>query len=453
MDNLTGGNPLAHRVRVYYDGSSKIAEGMPICYNYLTTDNWWGGSVNDRGEVTANETTAEGSHNKGKYIYVCNPICVNSIEGTPAANVITAVADEFDNLQVGMFVSIASAAEAARDGNYKITAVDVANDTITLDMTTPFAGVTNDVTVKIDNIHAFAGVVAKGGWCGRAGPKVLDIYVPNGAIVPVKTVLAATVAGRTILSIVSATQTFGNPTTDVPDYGSTAGTLDSRPVAIAAESVSSAGLVLAKLDDRLFIYQGGQVDQELQVGYVGAVDTAVNRMNLSFAQTLNHCCALHYRSKITGTGDAKRGVYRFETIVTGIQSESLYSMDNTLELDANQTHGVNMSVYKATVRTRNFDPDLSNLNLSCFYVDWVLTATTGDTLSGGHEPVNSSIFHINSDGDGTQPDYLFFSEGYTALAISTVNKDQGADCVRAIKINAGGIDYYIATYTLAELTS
>ena len=84
MDNLTAGNPLAHRVRVYYDGSSEIAEGMPVCYNYLTTDNWYGGSVADTGEVTASETTAEGSHNKGKYLYVSNPVNVYVEDGTPS---------------------------------------------------------------------------------------------------------------------------------------------------------------------------------------------------------------------------------------------------------------------------------------------------------------------------------------------------------------------------------
>jgi hypothetical protein len=36
------------------------------------------------------------------------------------------------------------------------------------------------------NIAFFAGVVARGSWCGTTGPRPLDIYVPNGAIVPAR---------------------------------------------------------------------------------------------------------------------------------------------------------------------------------------------------------------------------------------------------------------------------
>ncbi|KKK79843.1 hypothetical protein LCGC14_2829430, partial [marine sediment metagenome] len=31
-----------------------------------------------------------------------------------------------------------------------------------------------------DNVSMFAGVVKKGGWVGKIGPRVLDIYIPNG---------------------------------------------------------------------------------------------------------------------------------------------------------------------------------------------------------------------------------------------------------------------------------
>ena len=124
MDNLTAGNPVAHRVRVYFEGTTTIYEGMPVCYNYDTTTNWFGGSVADTGEVTASTTTAETSPNEGRYIRVERPIAGNLLH--------------------------------------------------------------------------FAGVVAKGGWCGTTGAKAVDIYVPNGAIVPVRCDVDTTV-GVTIL--------------------------------------------------------------------------------------------------------------------------------------------------------------------------------------------------------------------------------------------------------------
>lgn len=411
MDNLTAGNPLAHRVRVYYDGSSTIAEGMPVCYNYLTTQNWYGGSVNDAGEVTASEITAEGSHNKGKYLYVSNPICCNSTTGTwsQSAKTIDDDGDELDNLQVNMMVSVASATDSDIDGNWRITAVNATDNTITLgDMAAAEAAAITDAiadcTVKIDNIHAFAGVVAKGGWVGKTGPQVLDIYVPNGAIVPVLTVLASTTAGRTILSVVSATQTLGNPTTDSPNYGGTAGQIDSKPVAIAAETITSAGLVLAKLDDSLFLHGGGQLDHEFNVGYAGTVNTSVNKMFLNFTQTDGYCQALHYRTKLSGTGGgASRGVYRFETFVTGATGEQTIGLNIMLDLTAGGTGGQYFTPLQIQMRSRSSDPDLSSDHLYAIMVDWNLTDEGGASGTMTNPPHQSAILYINTDSTGSQP--------------------------------------------------
>jgi len=162
MDNLTAGNPVAHRVRVYYEGSNTIYEGMALSYNYDTTTNWFGGSVSD-GVVTASTTTSAGTHNEGKYIRVEEPSSANQI--------------------------------------------------------------------------VFAGVVAKGGWCGRTGPRILDIYVPNGAIVQVYT--DKSIVARDKLYLEDGANTLVNAVQ--------VGMLDC--VAIATETIdrSTAGLVQAKL--------------------------------------------------------------------------------------------------------------------------------------------------------------------------------------------------------------
>jgi len=164
MDNLTAGNPRAHRVRVYYEGTSTIKEGAPLSYNYDTTTNWFGGSVSI-GAVTASTTTAEGSQNEGKYIRV------------------------------------------------------------------------EDVTA--DNQEFFAGVVAKGGWVGKAGPRTLDIYVPNGAIVPIWTDKSVAIKDPLYLehgqlTLVNATQVGMG-----------------HRVGVCVETIdrsSTAGLALARLD-------------------------------------------------------------------------------------------------------------------------------------------------------------------------------------------------------------
>lgn len=163
MDNLTAGNPLAHRVRVYYEGSNTIYQGMLLNYNHDTTDNWFGGSVSN-GEVTASNTTAEGSQNEGKFIRVEEP------------------------------------SEA--------------------------------------NKRFIAGVVCPGGWCGKSGPRVLDIYVPNGAIVPVRA-NASVVINERMYGVTGANTlvNIGARVTDVPCIGFFVETIDR----------STAGLALAKL--------------------------------------------------------------------------------------------------------------------------------------------------------------------------------------------------------------
>jgi len=445
-DVLTAGNPRAHRVRVYYDGSSTIVEGMPVCYNYLITDNWFGGSVSDAGVVSATTTTAEGSHNESKYIHVCNPAVAagDSITPSSTSKLITGGGDDFDALQVGMFVAITGT--HVTNGNYKITAHNIAGDTITLDMTAA-TGATADVTVDMDNLHAFAGVVSKGGWCGKTGPQILDIYIPNGAIVPVKTVLTATVVGRTILAINSGTQTFGNPTEDIPSYGSTAGNIDGRSVAIAEETIAAAGLLLARLDPTMFIYQGGQIGSELQVG--GAVRTAVNRINLDFAQTGAQCCATHYRSLISGTGaNVEMGMYRFETFVTGSGfTNSITCLSAMLEIDTVSTadaSALGLFGIKSTVRTRGGDPKFGDEAVAPLMCEWIMTASGGGTVTS--EPTRGSMIYFNSDSTGTDPNYFLYFNTRESGAF-TYDISMTPNYYGGLKICMAGIDCYIPVFS------
>ncbi|KKK50752.1 hypothetical protein LCGC14_3121890, partial [marine sediment metagenome] len=96
-----------------------------------------------------------------------------------------------------------------------------------------------------NNIDAFAGVVAGAEYAGRTGPRWLDIYVPNGAIVPVRTDQNCLI-NQTILAVTTASQELGVPLVT-----------DSQPVAVAMETVDrgTAGIVLARLCPDAFMYQ------------------------------------------------------------------------------------------------------------------------------------------------------------------------------------------------------
>jgi hypothetical protein len=91
------------------------------------------------------------------------------------------------------------------------------------------------------NLNWFAGVVASGSWCGTTGTgdKWIEIYIPNGAIVPVRTNANCTV-GVTPLGVGTGGQYVELVTGDS----------DPLPCALAEETVdrsSTAGLVLAKM--------------------------------------------------------------------------------------------------------------------------------------------------------------------------------------------------------------
>ena len=198
--------PIAEVKRVYYEGTGTIYEGMPVCYNFDTTDNWLGwGEATLAATPTEQGTTAEGEQNEGKYIRVEAPATAN--------------------------------------------------------------------------LTYFAGVVVAGSWCGKTGPRILDIYVPNGAIVPVRTD-ASTTVGVTVLGI-------ANADTECVSGG--------RPVALAWETVdrsSANGITLAKLDPNMFLRQ---------VGTFNALTGAVpNVLQNTFANTSGSVCNLLVHTTVNG---------------------------------------------------------------------------------------------------------------------------------------------------------
>ena len=173
-----GLDPKARRISVYFEGSTTIYEGMPVCYNYDTTDNWLGVASVDftttASSVSESGTTAEGAQNEGKFIRVEIP--------------------------------------------------------------------------SASNLHAFAGVVAGADHEGETGPKAIDIYIANGAVVPVRCDVDTT-TGVTILAMTSGEEELGFLAAD------------SRPVAIAMETETgldgTAGITLARVDPGMFSFNYG----------------------------------------------------------------------------------------------------------------------------------------------------------------------------------------------------
>jgi hypothetical protein len=364
--NVTGGNPRAHRVRVYYFGTSTIYEGMPVCYDNSTT-NWHGGSIaltpgSDCGAVTAITTTAEGSQNEGKYIRVENP--------------------------------------------------------------------------NADNVSMFAGVVAHGSpGIGGVGPSAVDIYVPNGAVVPVRTDNNCLI-DQTILAITTGSQELGVPL----------GT-DSRAVAIARETVDrgTAGLVLAELCPYRFVFQdsGGTAlsidDADTTTG------TQVNFINLKFLGTATYTRALYAVGEIAGAAAALYGMFKFRTYISAAAKSSVHTLCANLHVkDAgtlNRTSGtVNSAIY-ATVETEvtTTAPTLSGGDLCGISLEYYVDETTA-------APANAFAMYVHA---GTYNwDGLLWIRNAGDCGDAAMTGDHAFDtddkCIPVLIGNyTGGTTYYI----------
>jgi len=300
----------------------------------------------------------------------------------------------------------------------------------------------------VDNIDFFAGVVAGTSYSGMTGPRWLDIYIPNGAIVPVRANIEC-IVGRTILAVQDNVQALGNPTTDIDEFGrDSIGTVVSRPVAIAEETDATldttAGIILAKLDPNIFLAQAGMDDEELIVGYGNstAVNLIVNKSLLDFKNTDGHSCALLRRTRLSGTGSgAQRGVYRFDTLMDATTyGEHVRGVDFSLEVACSASQTTPGHVYGASfmVRTQNSDPDMSGTFLAVQNLEWFLRETTTGVLN--NPPAQSVWFRFNADATGTVPSFLFWAANPTSIPITA---SDGGVSTHKIAISINGTTRYL----------
>lgn len=377
MDNLTASNPIAHAVRLYYTGSNTIYEGMPVCYEFDATTNWFGGSVSN-GEVTASTTTAEGSQNEGKYIRIQD--------------------------------------------------------------------------VDADNSGSFAGVVKKGGWVGKSGPRLVDVYVPNGAVVPVRSGVNSTV-GITPLCITNGVQDFDTI---------------GRPVAIAMETVdrsSTSGLCLAELCPNKFLYQTGD-NQALSIDDQSATTSIImNRIQLTQAQTAGSFVPLYVHHTHTGNTSTTCHNYNILSYVNlnGTYDQAGYNRNILAQMNLSGTLNSGGAHFYPVYAQLTGTPTATEVgHIAAVGIDCNLGAnpTTGNYTgilianNGANQTqVDSAITIYGNYGINT----LFDFESCDGLAGNFIsNLGTGANKVITsgatgttykVKVNYGGNDAYLVLYS------
>lgn len=237
-----------------------------------------------------------------------------------------------------------------------------------------------------DNIQAFAGVVADGSWVGTTGAQRIEIFVPNGAIVPVYTDLSCTV-GRTILAVESASSAL-----TVPLAASTA-----RPVAVAQETVdrsSTSGIVLAKLDPNMFLYQYADGNSLICDDDATAAET-VNTMNLYFAGTGGPKRGLYAVGEIAGAGNSNYGMWKFRTYLSAAANATVHTLCANLHFkdDAEITDSGEWasSPLYVTVETETTTSaaDLSGGSVAGIYFGYYVDESTG-------APAKAYLFQTNN---------------------------------------------------------
>jgi len=264
-----------------------------------------------------------------------------------------------------------------------------------------------------DNIHAFAGVVAGSAWNGLSGPRHLDIYTPNGAIVPVRTDLNCTV-GRTIMAIHTAETILTSP-------HETAG----RPVAIAWETVdrsSTTGITLARLDPSLFIWQQGDATKLLVDDQDTTSAIKLNKIYASTAQTGGRFMALDIQVALTGTPACTGYGYCLYTQldIDGIPTGQNAGVSHWTNFNAggdyaSSYYGVEIGIYEGGA-------DLSGIAGSDVLAPLCLRVQLDSTDGCGSGTTYQMYLRAETSGD--YPDGLFAC--YTAHAINMQAKSAAA---------------------------
>jgi len=308
-----------------------------------------------------------------------------------------------------------------------------------------------------DNLQWFAGVTARGSWCGKqvANGASLDIeiIVPNGAIVPVRAGIECTV-GRTVLAVLSGTQYLGHPLVTT-----------GRPVAIAEETNAgldtTPGLILAKLDPNLFLYQSN-TSTALLCGTGGTAASAtqiLNIINLSSGHTGGYVAPLQVLVDCTGAQASAGGSYAIscQTTVSGSITGNGYT--RVINATLNLTGTINAGQHMAAVMAQlGGSPTFTKCeHVQCLWADASLGAnpTSGTyniikmTNNGANQTAVDNAFYVYGGYGINKLFYFDTCDGITANFISNGGTGGATKVItsggdwKKVKCSIEGTDYFL----------
>lgn len=322
------------------------------------------------------------------------------------------------------------------------TSVDRNSTAGTYDTDTPEGSQNEGKFIRVEdpaatNLMWFAGVVAEGSpGIGAAGPSVVDVFVPNGAIVPVRSSLSSTV-GRTVFAIRPAVYTLTQPT-----YGGS--TTACVPVGIAEETVdrsSTNGLCLARLDRDMFLSQGYGLTTNLLVG-TGVTSGTLRLNSISFetAATGGYTEGLYIRAEALGAGSGALGLSVTTALINTSQAGICEAAAFFTTWKSGGTAGAH-NFFVSEFKYENQDATPADISSATGHYNLRLLSNISATTA----PAANTVAWIYCNAEGAdKPDFLLKCEAATDVAAVAMSGDitwDSSDFRMPIRI--GGTTYWI----------
>lgn len=300
------------------------------------------------------------------------------------------------------------------------------------------------------NLSHLAGFVKSLGSLDGADGDMIEIFIPNGAIVPVRTDVNCTL-DDTILGIRN-----GQAEATIGEY--------CRPVAIAKETKdrsSTAGLVWAKIVGSNMFQRQGEYSYRLTIEDECGGDVTMNQVFVTSNQTAGAVILLRLDAEMDGAGCYDSGILMVRGKLNAAASGALQACSMGLDLEASAElydGGIAADYANCVLRLAigtTGTPDLSTgsgSNRLCaisigYHADesggapqeaWALAFNSGATYQW------DGLFHSMNAGD-------IGDSSQSGTAAHVIGFD-GDGTIRKIPVKIGGTTYYILVGTAAAET-
>lgn len=253
------------------------------------------------------------------------------------------------------------------------------------------------------NLQFFAGVVAALGDKAGADGDLIEIYVPNGAVVPVMSDQYC-LNGRTIVAVRNGVYEGSYPSSA------------ARPIGIAMETKDRStddGLVWTKVDPNMFAWQyhssALNVDDEALTN-----DVIINKLHYTTAQTGGRFTAFEIKATVAGT-PACTGygitVYT-QTDISGIMTGQNAGISHWTNFNAGGDIGGQYFAMEIGIYAGD-DVDLTGID-SGEVITPLCLRTQLDTASDPPDAGTHWMMYLRADGSDT-PDGLFYAKDLASI--------------------------------------